>query len=128
MKQCIFCNIYQNEKNKIIAENELAFAIYDSYPVNPGHILIISKRHFQNFFDAASDEISAIYELLHECKTMIDEKYQPTGYNIGVNIGYDGGQTVMHLHVHLIPRYKGDIENPKGGIRVIKPQLVHYEG
>lgn len=128
MEDCIFCDIYENEKNRVIAENKLVFAIYDSYPVNQGHVLVITKRHFDNYFDATAEEISAVYELLHECKSIVEEKYQPTGYNIGVNVGYYGGQTVMHLHVHLIPRYKGDVENPKGGIRRLKPQLVHYEG
>lgn len=128
MEECTFCNIYRNSKSEIIAENDLAFAIYDNYPVNEGHMLIIPKRHFDNFFDAAPDEISAIYSLLHECKKIVDEKYKPTGYNVGVNIGYDGGQTIMHLHIHLIPRYKGDVDNPRGGIRKLKPQKVHYEG
>lgn len=128
MKECIFCNIYKNDKSKIIAQNDIAFAIYDNYPVNEGHMLIIPKRHFDNFFDATPDEISAIYSLLHDCKKIIDEKYKPTGYNVGVNIGYDGGQTIMHLHIHLIPRYKGDVDNPKGGIRRLKPQKVYYEG
>ncbi|TDT46069.1 HIT family protein [Fonticella tunisiensis] len=128
MGDCLFCNIYKNEKDKIIAENELAFAIYDAFPVNEGHVLVIPKRHFDSFFDAAQEEISAIYDLLHKCKVIIDNEYKPTGYNVGVNIGYDGGQTIFHLHVHLIPRYKGDVENPKGGVRRLKPQLVHYEG
>lgn len=128
MGKCIFCDIYIVDKNRVIAENNLAFAIYDAFPVNEGHMLIIPKRHFDNFFDASEEEAAAIYALLHECKKIIDEDYHPTGYNIGVNIGSDGGQTVMHLHVHLIPRYKGDVENPKGGIRRLKPQLVYYEG
>lgn len=128
MNNCVFCDIYENNKEKIIAENKLTFAILDNYPVNPGHMLIIPKRHFQSLFDATEDEISSIYELLHKCKTIADGKYKPTGYNIGINVGYDAGQTVMHLHVHLIPRYKGDVENPRGGIRKLKPQLMGYEG
>lgn len=128
MENCLFCNIYNNEKEKIIYENELSFAIYDAFPVNKGHILVIPNRHFESFFDASEEEITDIYALLHKCKEIIDEKYKPSGYNLGVNIGYDGGQTIFHLHVHLIPRYKGDLENPKGGIRRLKPQLVHYEG
>lgn len=128
MAKCAFCEIYNNQKEKVIAENELAFAIFDNYPVNIGHTLVIPKRHFEGFFDVTQEEISAIYSLLHECKAIIDEKYKPTGYNVGINIGYDAGQTVMHLHVHLIPRYKGDVENPRGGIRKLKPQLVHYDG
>lgn len=122
---CLFCNFL---KENYIAENELAFAIFDKFPVNEGHALIIPKRHFENFFDATQEEITAIYELLHKVKEIIDGKYFPTGYNVGVNVGEDGGQTIMHLHVHLIPRYKGDVENPKGGIRKFKKELVEYDG
>ena len=109
-------------------ENELVFAIFDKYPVNEGHMLIIPKRHFKNFFDATEEEIVALYDMLGRCKKHVEDKYSPTGYNIGVNVGEDAGQTIMHLHVHLIPRYKGDVENPKGGVRRLKPQLVHYDG
>jgi diadenosine tetraphosphate (Ap4A) HIT family hydrolase len=126
--KCLFCNIYESPKNKIIAESSLAFAIYDGFPVNEGHILVIPKRHFGSFFDATEQEINEIYDLLNKCKAILDNKYHPTGYNVGVNVGYDGGQTIMHLHIHLIPRYKGDVENPRGGIRKLKPQLVYYEG
>lgn len=128
MDRCIFCDIYNKNKEKIIAENELSFAIYDNFPVNEGHILILPKRHFDNFFDATQEEINQIYSLIHICKENIDKKYKPTGYNIGVNVGYDGGQTIWHVHIHMIPRYKGDVKNPRGGIRRIKPQLVYYEG
>ncbi|KYH34342.1 AP-4-A phosphorylase [Clostridium tepidiprofundi DSM 19306] len=122
---CLFCNY---DRSEIIAENELAFAILDRYPVNEGHTLIIPKRHFANFFEATRDEVIAIYSLMHEVKEMLDIQYEPTGYNVGINIGYDAGQTIMHLHVHLIPRYKGDVEDPRGGIRKLKDELVPYEG
>ena len=124
-KPCIFCNY--NEKEKV-AENDLAFAIYDNFPVNEGHTLIIPKRHFSSFFEATEKEVLAIYDLIHKVKLILGEKYNPTGYNVGINIGEDAGQTIMHLHVHLIPRYKGDIENPKGGIRKFKKELVPYNG
>lgn len=125
MKDCLFCNY---DKKEYIAENEMGFAIFDNFPVNEGHALIIPKRHFQNFFDANEEEIKGLYSLLHEVKEIVDEKYSPTGYNVGVNVGYDGGQTIMHLHIHLIPRYKGDVENPRGGIRKFKKELVPYNG
>lgn len=125
MKECLFCTY---DKKEYIAENELAFAIFDHFPVNEGHALIISKRHFDNFFEATKEEITAIYDLLHNVKKIVDNKYNPTGYNVGINVGYDGGQTIMHLHVHLIPRYKGDVENPRGGIRKLKKELVPYNG
>lgn len=125
MDNCIFCNY---NKSEIIAENELAFAVLDKFPVNKGHTLIIPKRHFQSFFEANGEEIKAIYSLLHEVKEMLDIQYEPSGYNIGINVGYDAGQTIMHLHVHLIPRYKGDVDNPRGGVRNLKGSLVKYDG
>ena len=125
MKNCLFCTY---DKGKFIAENDFAFAIYDNFPVNEGHSLIIPKRHFANFFEATEEEIAGIYSMLHEVKGIVDKKYSPTGYNVGINVGDDGGQTIMHLHVHLIPRYRGDVENPKGGIRKLKKELVPYNG
>lgn len=122
---CIFCS---REELNIIAENELCFAIYDKYPVNLGHVLIIPKRHYKSFFDATIEEVTAIYELIHKCKEILDKKYKPTGYNIGININESAGQTIMHLHVHLIPRYDNDVEDPRGGVRNLKPQLVPYKG
>ena len=120
---CIFCNI---DIEIIVLENQLTYAIYDKFPVNEGHMLIIPKRHFDNFFDATSEEIESIYQLLHECKEVLDKEFNPDGYNIGINVGEHAGQTIFHLHVHLIPRYKGDVENPKGGVRNLKPNLVEY--
>lgn len=122
---CIFC---EYSKEEYIAENDLCFAIFDKFPVNEGHALIIPKRHFQNYFDATKEEIAAMYDLSHEIKKIIDDKYRPDGYNVGVNVNHEGGQTIMHLHMHIIPRYKGDIEDPRGGIRRIKRQLVFYAG
>ncbi|KJU72929.1 HIT family protein [Clostridium baratii] len=122
---CIFC---EYDKEEYIAENDLCFAIFDKFPVNEGHALIIPKRHFSNYFDATKEEIAAIYDLSHEVKKIIDDKYSPDGYNVGVNVNHEGGQTIMHLHMHIIPRYKGDIEDPRGGIRRIKRQLVFYAG
>ncbi len=122
---CIFCDL---RVKRIELENELAIAIYDKYPVNEGHMLIVPKRHFANFFEATEAEILAIYDLLREARGFLDEKYNPDGYNIGVNINEAAGQTVMHLHIHLIPRYQGDIDDPRGGIRKLKKELVPYNG
>jgi diadenosine tetraphosphate (Ap4A) HIT family hydrolase len=124
---CIFCDYYDS-KDEIIAENRFAFAVMDKFPVNEGHTLIVPKRHFQNLFEASEDEIKAIYSLMHEVKEMLDIQYEPDGYNVGVNVGYHAGQTIMHLHVHLIPRYRGDVENPRGGVRNLKKALVPYDG
>lgn len=123
MPDCIFCDITQLE---IIKENELALAFYDKYPVNEGHTLIVPKRHVETFFDATLEEIHAINRLIFEVKEILHEKYKPDGYNIGVNVADAGGQTVFHLHYHVIPRYLGDVVDPRGGIRRIKKSLVPY--
>lgn len=122
---CLFCSF---DKEKYIVENELAFGIFDKFPVNKGHMLIIPKRHFESFFDATEEEVVALYALIKEGKNHLDKQYVPDGYNVGINVGEYGGQTIMHLHIHLIPRYKGDVENPKGGIRKFKKELVPYNG
>ncbi len=122
---CLFCNL---NKDQLILENDLAVAIMDKFPVNEGHMLFIPKRHFKTYFEATKEEVVALYDLLHEGKKYLDEKFNADGYNIGINIGEDAGQTIMHLHIHLIPRYKGDVEDPRGGIRHLKEQLVPYKG
>ncbi|MBU3144374.1 HIT family protein [Clostridium sp. CF012] len=121
MSECIFCNYNESE---IIVANKLIYAILDHFPVNSGHCLIIPKRHFANFFEATEEEIKAIYSLMHEVKEMFDVQYEPAGYNIGINVGTYAGQTIDHLHVHLIPRYIGDVEDPKGGVRNFKEALI----
>jgi diadenosine tetraphosphate (Ap4A) HIT family hydrolase len=123
---CIFCNYINNKK--FIMENELAVAIYDNYPVNKGHVLIIPKRHFANYFDSTEEEIAAFYELIKKVKTLLDKDFRPDGYNIGININEAAGQTIFHLHIHLIPRYNGDVNNPRGGVRNLKKALVEYNG
>lgn len=120
---CPFCTMPEPQ---LILENEHAKAFYDKFPVQKGHLLIVPKRHVPSYFEANQEEIMAIHQLIHKGKEIIDEAYQPDGYNIGVNIGEFGGQTVMHLHFHLIPRYKGDIEDPRGGIRKAIPNIVPY--
>ncbi|WBW96358.1 HIT family protein [Oceanirhabdus sp. W0125-5] len=122
---CLFCNY---DKTKYIAENTYGFAIYDQFPVNKGHALIIPNRHFESYFEATHEEITGLYALMNDVKEIIDEEFSPDGYNIGVNVGECGGQTIMHLHMHLIPRYKGDVENPRGGVRKLKKELVPYDG
>ena len=119
--KCIFCN-----QEEIVLENELAWARYDKYPVSPGHLLIITKRHVADFFDTTIEERRALNDLLEECKKMLDREYSPDGYNIGVNCGTAAGQTIMHLHIHLIPRYQGDIDNPRGGVRGVIPDKRIY--
>ncbi len=110
-----------------VASNQLAFAIRDGFPVSPGHTLIVAKREIPTWFDASPDERAAIMELVDEVKGQLDtEKPKPDGYNIGFNAGEAAGQTVMHLHVHVIPRYKGDTPDPRGGIRWVIPEKAKY--
>ena len=122
---CIFCDIYQEKKN-IVHENELFFSIYDNYPVNKGHILIIPKRHAESYFELSGNEKQALDDELMSMKTIIDKTYSPDGYNIGINNGQAAGQTIFHLHVHLIPRYLGDMKDPKGGVRGVIPSKQKY--
>ena len=120
---CPFCNI---NEDKIIAKNKFSYAIYDKYPVNKGHILIISKKHIRDYFDASTEVREAIFDLMEDCKSLLDNKYNPDGYNIGFNCGKEAGQTIMHFHLHLIPRYEGDIEDPTGGVRGVIPEKRVY--
>ena len=86
----------------------------------------MTKRHVENFFETTEEEKRDLFELIDKIKNIIDEKYKPTGYNIGINCGVSAGQTVMHVHVHLIPRYDGDVENPRGGVRGVIPENKDY--
>ena len=122
-KKCIFCD-YNREK--IVEQNNLAYIIYDNFPVNEGHMLIIPFRHVDNFFELTEEELSAIYELLIKGQEKLKKKVKASGFNVGVNIGHDAGQTVFHVHVHLIPRLPGDVADPRGGIRNFKEPLVKY--
>lgn len=120
---CIFCNL---EKERIVTENERTFAIYDIFPVSEGHMLIIPKKHFKDYFEVDQQTRDELWKLVDECKRIVDKKFKPDGYNIGINCGEAAGQTVMHLHIHLIPRYKGDIKNPRGGVRGVIPEKRIY--
>lgn len=125
MCDCFFCKRLQ-ERDRIVLENELAFAVYDEFPVNRGHMLFMTKRHAENFFTITNAERTAIFELIDIAKPLIDETYHPDGYNIGMNCGEAAGQSVMHVHTHLIPRYNGDVENPRGGVRGVIPKNQNY--
>lgn len=123
MPECVFCNVPESD---IIAENELALALFDRFPVNRGHALIVPRRHVATYFEATEEEQHAMNHLLSEVKRLLDVRYSPDGYSIGVNVGTAAGQTIFHLHVHLVPRYTGDVPDPRGGVRNIKPALVPY--
>jgi diadenosine tetraphosphate (Ap4A) HIT family hydrolase len=123
-KQCLFCSVPRDE---ILIDGPIAMARRDTYPVSPGHTLIIPKRHVVSFFDTTDEERLAMCRLLDEARALLDAKHQPDGYNIGINGGEAAGQSVMHLHIHLIPRYKGDRPDPKGGVRWVLPEKAHYK-
>lgn len=125
MNNCLFCN-WKNKKELFFLENELVFAVFDNFAVSKGHLLFITKRHIKDFFETTKEERQAIFDLIDEAKKLIDEMFQPTGYNIGMNCGESAGQSIMHLHVHLIPRYDGDVENPRGGVRGVIPNKQNY--
>jgi diadenosine tetraphosphate (Ap4A) HIT family hydrolase len=109
-----------------VASNALAFAIRDGFPVSPGHTLIVPRRLVATWFEATREEQVAMLELLDVVKAQLDAELQPNGYNIGVNVGPAAGQTVMHLHMHLIPRFAGDVPDPRGGIRHVIPGKGNY--
>lgn len=121
---CIFC--CPTQEMELIAETASAYAIYDKYPVNPGHALIIPKRHVDNYFDLSLREQTAMTFLMNEVKKEIDTKFHPMGFNIGVNVGKVAGQSVGHVHMHLIPRYHDDVEDPFGGVRGVIPSKRKY--
>lgn len=131
---CPFCN---PDNSKIIMTNTHAMALYDGYPVTPGHTLIVPKRHIASFFEATQEEQVAMFDLLAEMRQQLLNPSQPPfdkvgslsvpdGFNIGINDGPAAGQTVMHLHIHLIPRYAGDTSDPRGGVRWIMPEKAPY--
>jgi diadenosine tetraphosphate (Ap4A) HIT family hydrolase len=120
---CPFCGVAARED---VLADRLAFARRDGYPVSKGHTLIIPRRHVRSFFDCVDDERQAMLSLLDRAKALLDQQYHPDGYNIGINDGAAAGQTVMHLHIHLISRYVGDCADARGGVRWIFPDKAAY--
>ena len=120
---CPFCSITPEE---LLIERPLAVARHDLFPVSKGHTLIIPRRHVVSFFETTAEERAEMMSLLDEAKAVLDGEHRPAGYNIGVNDGAAAGQTVMHLHIHLIPRYAGDVPDPRGGVRWIVPSTAKY--
>lgn len=123
IKECPFCKL---PPERTIDSNEFGFVIRDGFPVSPGHTLIIPKRHVGSFFEIAQEERDALFQLLNKAKETIDTEFQPDGFNIGINDGPAAGQTVPHLHMHLIPRFKNDQADPRGGVRWIIPEKAKY--
>jgi diadenosine tetraphosphate (Ap4A) HIT family hydrolase len=128
LSDCLFCDVQTIDRKRIIAENSLAYAIRDNFPVTEGHTLLISKRHAVDYFSLVLEEVSAINLLMTEQKKLLQEFDSAiNGFNIGMNCGEAAGQTVFHCHVHLIPRRKGDVENPRGGVRHLITGKGFYE-
>ncbi|MDB4193823.1 HIT family protein [Candidatus Pelagibacter sp.] len=122
---CLFCN---SKHSGSVAENELAYASYDIYPVSEFHCLIIPKRHVEDYFDLSDEEVIACNNLIKQIKEEIILKdHSVKGFNIGVNSGVIAGQSIMHCHIHVIPRREGDVENPQGGVRSVIPLKQHYK-
>ncbi len=119
---CLFCT----DAKGVSLQNELAYSARDSYGVSPGHSLVIPRRHVAEFFDLTSEEVAACMDLISQEKKLLDQEFKPDGYNIGVNVGAAAGQSIFHVHIHIIPRYKGDVENPQGGVRHVLPKKAHY--
>lgn len=120
---CPFC---VPDFSRVLAVNDFAIAILDGYPVSPGHTLILPKRHFASLFEATDEERAALFDLLDEVCRRLKPELQPDGFNIGINDGAAAGQTVFHLHIHVIPRYVGDCEDPRGGVRWVLPERAAY--
>jgi diadenosine tetraphosphate (Ap4A) HIT family hydrolase len=120
---CAFCAM---PADRILGENEEAVWVLDKYPVSPGHSLVVLKRHVESFFESTPSEREAILSLLDRAREHVQQHHAAAGYNIGINEGAAAGQAVQHLHVHLIPRFTGDSEDPRGGVRRVIPDKAHF--
>lgn len=123
-ERCPFCQFVRTQGP--IAEKATFFAKHDKYPVSPGHVLLIPRRHIVSFFELSREELGDFFDLLLEVRDVLEREFRPDGYNVGVNIGSTAGQTITHLHIHVIPRYVGDVENPAGGVRGVIPSSAEY--
>lgn len=120
---CPFCSL---SEKRVLGQNAHALWIRDGFPISPGHSLVIPKRHVGSFFDISSLERAALLELLDQAQTAAVAEFHPDGFNIGINDGAAAGQTVPHLHIHLIPRFLGDQPDPRGGVRWVIPDKADY--
>lgn len=125
-EDCLFCDKDNPERHRILVENEVAWARWDNFPVSKGHLEVVPLRHVASFFELTETEVTGIYDLLKEARQEVEAVFSPDGYNIGLNEGEAAGRTVHHFHLHLIPRYTGDVDNPRGGIRHIIPGKGNY--
>jgi diadenosine tetraphosphate (Ap4A) HIT family hydrolase len=123
-EDCPFCTL--GEHVEVLFKTDTAMAILDSYPISPGHTLVIPKRHVPDYFELTAEEQNELWQLVNRCKIILQDRFHPDGFNIGINVGEMAGQSIFHVHIHLIPRYKGDMKNPKGGVRHILPGKGYY--
>ena len=123
-EDCPFCMI--GEHVEVLCKTDIAMAILDSFPISPGHTLVIPKRHIPDYFDLTVEEQNELWQLVNRCKVILQDRFHPDGFNIGINVGEMAGQSIFHVHIHLIPRYEGDVKNPKGGVRHIIPGKGYY--
>lgn len=119
---CVFCG----DGLKVIKESIHSLVFYDTYPVSKGHVLIIPKDHYETYFDLPIEVRNDMLGLLDEMKLKLDAEFKPAGFNIGINSGEAAGQTVFHCHIHLIPRYNNDMQDPRGGVRGVIPEKQKY--
>ena len=120
---CPFCSL---PRSRVIDENRHGLLIRDGFPVSPGHSLVIPRRHILSLFDTSADELADLFSLLNRAKQVLASEFHPDGYNVGINDGAAAGQTVPHLHIHLIPRFFGDLSDPRGGVRWVIPEKADY--
>ncbi|HEV3365805.1 MAG TPA: HIT family protein [Acidimicrobiia bacterium] len=121
-EECIFCT----PRVELLEANELAVAFPAGYPVSPGHVLIVPRRHEPDFFSLTAEEQAALVALVNPVRARLSERYAPDAFNLGVNAGKAAGQTILHAHLHVIPRYAGDVAEPRGGVRWVLPETARY--
>jgi len=119
--KCLFCQIHDPDVNELMFEGREVYVRWDNYPAARGHVEVVPKRHVESYFDLTPSEHDEVYVLIKRAKQRLEDDFQPDGYTIGVNEGRAAGRTIDHLHIHLIPRYEGDVEDPRGGIRHVLP-------
>jgi diadenosine tetraphosphate (Ap4A) HIT family hydrolase len=124
VSDCLFCG--ERAQVDALAANELAIALVAGFPVSPGHALIVPRRHEPDFFSLSAEEQAAVIALVNPVRAVLDRQFSPDGYNLGVNAGRAAGQTIMHTHLHVIPRYAGDVPEPRGGVRWVLPETARY--
>jgi diadenosine tetraphosphate (Ap4A) HIT family hydrolase len=121
---CIFCR--KRQEADLLAANDLAIAFPAGFPVSPGHALVVPRRHEPDFFSLTAEEQAAVMALVNPVRTVLGERFSPDAYNLGVNAGKAAGQTILHTHLHVIPRYAGDVAEPRGGVRWVLPETARY--